>query len=71
MEGARMADFKLDAVPGLLTLAGAVNLLQSQGKEASQDSVRRWLRRKGVPLARVGRTIMIQPKSLEGYRHGR
>jgi len=64
-------DFQIQAVPGLLTLTGAVSLLHTQGKAASPDSVRRYLRRHGTPLARVGRSLMIPPESLTGYRHGR
>ena len=64
-------DFPIQSVPGLLTLTGAVSLLQAQGKSASPDSVRRYLRRRGTPLARVGRSLMIPPESLTGYKHGR
>ncbi len=66
-----MGDFRLNAVVGMVTLAGAVELLRGQGQPASQDSIRRWCRRHGVPLARIGRSIMVAPDSLTGYRYGR
>ncbi len=66
-----MGDFTLHAVVGFVTLQGGVDLLRAQGKPASLSSLRRWLRRNGVPLARIGRTIMVDPAKLTNYKHGR
>ena len=70
-EGVTMADYRTEAVPGATTLEGAVTLLRSQGRKASKDSVRRFCRRRGIPLAKIGSTLLVPNSALQSYRHGR
>jgi hypothetical protein len=66
-----VGDFKVEAVPGGLTMRGAVELLRAQGKAASEDSLWRWLRRNNVTVGRFGKSLLIPPDALTGYKHGR